>query len=874
MMRSLVSINDREEESKLSGNEFDFERNMNGGDKPPPLHQQPATAAANSIHWDVDEDHLLSYFLGANEGAQDTIPESDVAVEVNDVRPASVRPGSQPNSTANMASLAWAGATMQPARAMGSSGGLSTSSSSIQLLPTPAAHFYNDAGQPTSQQNNQGQQQPLIIPGAYNSFVHASQQQRRHSNSSFQQRTNSTGSMHRAPSRTTSATSVGGTDSGSSSSSLASMAAALALGGPNQVAFMQQKLQSRDQLVGVPMNSTSPITPVNMMGSPSGQEMMMLPPPPRFPNGVAVQQQQQHQPGVMMQMPQGNMQKQMMQQQQQQMMQQQKQQQVIQHQQILQQHQHQQMVQQQLMQQQNQHSMSQQQMPQQVVLTNYRNHQPVATNAAAAPLQDNVAQNQQQQHNKPNFLPQMNPLAGVGPMQQARMQHPQPSMAQANHMGFPDPNSVASTVLAQPLQRQQSQQQQQLQVPLQHQPQPQHQQIQIGMNGHSIPVTAVPGANGAVYYQVDPSAAGPGAVMPHPNQLRYFTKAINEVSRPEEKEVDPKILAEKRQQRLARNRESARQSRRRKKEHLNNLGSKVQKLQRQLENEVGNKIRSMDAGLARQRGNLIDRWLREEEKMRLSEENKGNVGSAEGNECERRQRLVLVFRKTGPDTPIRRAVVAHQYNLLQQAFLSTHNQFSVWMMMQSSAFFTEASRRRAITVGIEEGGGGARGGTSPRANSKQIGEELYYEERNGGSRAIVTCHANEQLRTWPLYCHEITMTMEQEDRIINQAHGEAKATPNLQAKLTKIKTATDATRHLQNAMLCHTKLASQRNDALLLDILTPTQTALFLEWMKNNRERCRAVMERRLRSVAVGNAEGESTLVGVCRQLEEMRLQA
>ena len=111
------------------------------------------------------------------------------------------------------------------------------------------------------------------------------------------------------------------------------------------------------------------------------------------------------------------------------------------------------------------------------------------------------------------------------------------------HMGgFPDPNSVTSAVLAQ-------QQQQQQQQPHQMQPQqqPQQQQIQIGLhNGQTIPLTAIPTPNGSVYYQIDPSATIPAAS--NSASLRYFTKAINEVSKSEEHKeaVDPKVLAEKR----------------------------------------------------------------------------------------------------------------------------------------------------------------------------------------------------------------------------------------------------------------------------------------------------------------------------------------
>ena len=112
----------------------------------------------------------------------------------------------------------------------------------------------------------------------------------------------------------------------------------------------------------------------------------------------------------------------------------------------------------------------------------------------------------------------------------------------------------------------------------------------------------------------------------------------------------------------------------------------------------------------------------------------------------------------------------------------------------------------------------------------------------------------------------------------------AKNTPHLQTKLEKIKVATDATRHLQNAMQCHTQLASQRNETLLLDILTPAQAVLFKGWFEKNKERCRPLMERELQSgtgqgqvaSSAGNSsehgKRESTLGGVCKQLEDMRL--
>ena len=100
-----------------------------------------------------------------------------------------------------------------------------------------------------------------------------------------------------------------------------------------------------------------------------------------------------------------------------------------------------------------------------------------------------------------------------------------------------------------------------------------------------------------------------------------------------------------------------------------------------------------------------------------------------------------------------------------------------------------------------------------------------------------------------------------------------------------MKTAIDATRQLQNAMLCHTQLASQRNEMLLLEILTPTQAALYLDWFKKNKERCMTLMTEHRRAAATTIADPitaggtmelarcESTLTGVCRQLEDMKLE-
>lgn len=342
------------------------------------------------------------------------------------------------------------------------------------------------------------------------------------------------------------------------------------------------------------------------------------------------------------------------------------------------------------------------------------------------------------------------------------------------------------------------------------------QQIQIGLSGKTIPITAISGEDGSIQYQVDPSVL-PNGVLPTTSGLRYFTKAINEVSKPDtQKEIDPEVLAEKRRQRLARNRESARQSRRRKKELLVTLSAKVRKLQSQLEKEVRSKIGSMEMELTSSRNSLIDAWLSEQQQQAGPTSNGGHDSSM-NIDWQRRNTLARILRTVGINCEIRRTVIAHQYHFLRQAFLSPHNHFAIWMMIQSSTFFTEATRRQQNELALSKGSNGTAAATvastassvgigalaskthSSRANSRQIGETMYNEENakqqmsgdasysdenstqfggdasynddnKRGQSCYVACNAKDEGKMWPLYCHEIGVTMEQEDRIINQLH--------------------------------------------------------------------------------------------------------
>ncbi len=432
-------------------------------------------------------------------------------------------------------------------------------------------------------------------------------------------------------------------------------------------------------------------------------------------------------------------------------------------------------------------------------------------------------QEQQQQQQMPQ--PIIHPSWNQQTTQQTGQLH-QPlnhnQFSPASTAGFPDPNSVTGSILSQ-------------QPPPQSQAQ---QQIHIGVNGQTIPVTAVPCSNGSIFYQIDPNVASSA-------NLRYFTKAINEVSKPVEQKEDPAILAEKRQRRLARNRESARQSRRRKKERLVNLGAKVNQLQRQLEGEVRRKILSMEAGLSRKRVEQLQRWIESGE---------------QGNE-----ELTEILHGTGVNCPIRRAVIAHQYDFLRQTFFSSHSQFSVWLMRQPHTCFTASNYLKPMPLPDKDPSKKSTAGT--RANSKMVGEKLYGNEKEKNDGKVVTCEANDKLLLWPLYCYEVGMTMEQEDRIVNQAHAEFQEVPNFQPKLEQMQTSRSVTNQMQNTMLCLSQVSSQRHESLL-DILTPTQKVSLFQWAKQNKQRAGKIMERKVKADS-----RQSSLEDALQKLEGVRLQ-
>ena len=149
---------------------------------------------------------------------------------------------------------------------------------------------------------------------------------------------------------------------------------------------------------------------------------------------------------------------------------------------------------------------------------------------------------------------------------------------------------------------------------------------------------------------------------------------------------------EKRARRLERNRESARKSRRRKKERLATLGAQVERLHTQIEDERRNQVNAMCAAL---------KQVRRAEMAKLSNDVKESpdlINSQAGSD-----RLANILRSSSVASVIAQKSMAFQYTTLRQLLLPKYQKFLLWLTQHHESFFTagkdEYTRKDGKQVG-------------------------------------------------------------------------------------------------------------------------------------------------------------------------------
>ncbi len=246
----------------------------------------------------------------------------------------------------------------------------------------------------------------------------------------------------------------------------------------------------------------------------------------------------------------------------------------------------------------------------------------------------------------------------------------------------------------------------------------------------------------------------------------------------------PVETEEKRAKRLERNRESARKSRRRKKERLSTLGEQVSKLLSKVEKERRIQMGVMDDVMMEYERNTI---------VRLKDEYEERGGDCSAMADEWLAAALEQFIDRMGD-PIRKDVVEFQCTALGQYLLPRYQKFLLWLTLHPESYFmvgkdehakresTETSRTVRTTPG--------------KISSKQIGDELTNGRKledgtiippslsppsastnleqsdqgnDGGEKAGMTAQAFDAGRMWPLTCFELSISVDQEDKFL-QSH--------------------------------------------------------------------------------------------------------
>jgi hypothetical protein len=236
---------------------------------------------------------------------------------------------------------------------------------------------------------------------------------------------------------------------------------------------------------------------------------------------------------------------------------------------------------------------------------------------------------------------------------------------------------------------------------------------------------------------------------------------------------------EKRTKRLERNRESARKCRWKKKERLRTLGAKVTECH---------------AAIERQRRHLIHAMVPALQQCRRTQMTEANA--------------VVVLRHTGPSSALMRSVLEFQYSTLRDLVLPQYQRFLLWLSRQPELFYT---------TGKTQSGG---------KSSKQVGEELE------GDRTMAAAH--DTARFWPLWCAELKLSVDQEERWLQQYKKPATDTM-VETVHTPMALAVTTTEHLGRAVGALAHRLAQREERTGAAILRPAQLVCFQAWRSQTR---------------------------------------
>jgi len=316
----------------------------------------------------------------------------------------------------------------------------------------------------------------------------------------------------------------------------------------------------------------------------------------------------------------------------------------------------------------------------------------------------------------------------------------------------------------------------------------------------------------------------------------------------------PNESRERRTRRLARNRESARQSRRRKKDLLLTLGDKVNKLHNEIEQERMSQINAMEKEFI----------AHKKETIREMSEVLSNFDEMDPSNEDKALQILLrqVLQSLGPNSLSRQHVAAFQNSQIRYHVFPTFNRFLLWLSMQPDSLFTAAKDERSKVS------------TNSRLSSKQIGEELtsainpsdasFVEGKPLGPR-ISSTKTNDFLRFWPMFCYEMSLSVDQEDRFLNYYRA-AKQQIDHEQNSRQIASVLSLTSDTKKGIAINSQQAACSADKCLYSILNPQQSARFLKWFEINKDRCQVIVGKRTSKKQIVR---ESSLSDLASEIEK-----
>jgi len=298
------------------------------------------------------------------------------------------------------------------------------------------------------------------------------------------------------------------------------------------------------------------------------------------------------------------------------------------------------------------------------------------------------------------------------------------------------------------------------------------------------------------------------------NSMNLSGKAAS--ANAEQSQEDAMSTEDKKKRRLARNRESARQSRKRKKQYLELLEDKVEQLtqevnllrQKRLE-QAAKELHQQWQGKLSQLEPVADHLTAELQKMNNENGSATMQPKLQENLSNLDRELRLSKARFGPNSVEYLKILNHHFDIMKQTLLPPYTRFLLWAMDQGDEFFKGGSQRNRGRI---------------KSQSNVTSKVIPGSSGKSGNAANL----------WPLVWNELGLTYEQEEQT-KLTFADLNTNENINAR-RELVVAMNLIDRIHRVALVHGKNMQRMADRLS-NVLTPSQQVRFFAWYERNRKR-------------------------------------